>query len=225
MDIAASSLITVCTCLLIILKWCFSTACSQFYLPQHYSTQRCHCHGQVIPFLHPKWFHFKYYLTGCYNDVAGSECFTWHINHILTTNAAGDLIVTTSIISRMSISKEKLNLWLLVRRLEPMNQFWPRSLTASSSFSLICAIDFTTVSFLCLCKSLRLKLVNCSHSTNQTVITGILPAFTSNGWAANLSCGLNSWKTASCGKTGGLCLSARESVHVCEYIWYSLYKV
>lgn len=25
------------------------------------------------------------------------------------------------------------------------------------------------------------KLANCSHSTNQTVITGILPAFPSNG--------------------------------------------
>lgn len=70
-------------------------------------------------------------------------------------------------------------------------------------------------SFLCVCKSLRLKLANCSHSTNQTVITGILPAFPSNDWAANLSCGLNSWKTASCGKTGGLCLSVYECMCVC----------
>lgn len=72
-----------------------------------------------------------------------------------------------------------------------------------------------SLSFLCVCKSSRLKLANCSHSTNQTVITGIMLAFPSNGWAANSSCGLNSWKTASCGKTGGLCSSVHDPMRVC----------
>lgn len=64
-----------------------------------------------------------------------------------------------------------------------------------------------------------LILTNCSHSTNQTVITGILPAFPSNGWAANLSRGLNSWKTASCGRTAGLLFSVHECIWVCLSLW------
>lgn len=56
---------------------------------------------------------------------------------------------------------------------------------------------------------------NCSYSANQTVTTGILPVFPSNGWTANFSSGLNSWKTAPCGKTGGESLCVNVSVILC----------
>lgn len=70
------------------------------------------------------------------------------------------------------------------------------STTAPGSVSRVKS-QCSSLSCFRICKSKRgLQPANCSHSANQPVITGILPAFPSNGWTAHFSSGLNSWKTA-----------------------------